>query len=368
MPFEAAEPSWARISRPKWYKGFRRRRVRRTTSSTLLVDAVCRNFLRAAAFLVGCGPLPQRQQRLTVQPSPESQQDLAKFPQQEAILHRQQLSVPPNPARGGGKDSEEQVEDIEQEDFMAAKEPACKRARQTSSLQSARSAIDELMPVVLAVVDVPGDGNCLFSALALHEPSSTAEELRTEVADFLEANAMTQGVHAESWFEESDYLRGSKEDHWGGDTALVAYSLLRQRRVFVHTQEQEGWQPKVVEKTHEGVAVDVSADAAIHLLYNGSDHYTGLVPIEDLTYMEEAWPQPPPPKYFKATAQASIIAAAPLVTGAVSQSVTTEKQVTPDFSGKKRKSAVLQDPVRQLVLSAGSGILSGCCELWVQSR
>ena len=227
---------------------------------------------------------------------------------------------------------------------MAAREPACKRARKTSP-EGARSPANEQMPRVLGAVDVPGDGNCLFSALALHEPSSTAEELRTEVADFLEANAMTQGAHAESWLEESDYLRGSKEDHWGGDTALVAYSLLRQRRIFVHTQEHEGSQPKVVEKTHQGVAVDVSADAAIHLLYNGSDDYTGLVQIEDLTYMEEAWPQPPPPKYFKATAQASVIAAAPLVTGAMSQSVITEKQATPDFSAKKRKSAVLQDPV-----------------------
>ena len=161
---------------------------------------------------------------------------------------------------------------------------------------------------VLAVVTVPGDGDCLFSALALHEDGD-ASALRTEVADFLEERAMEQGAFAEAWLEEAEHLRGSKEDHWGGDTAITAYSLMRQKKVVVHTKAPSSNEVLVADKTHQDVfptagsagSAELAAGGTseIHLRYNGKDHYNGLVQIENTAGMVPAWPQPPPAFYFE---------------------------------------------------------------------
>ena len=156
----------------------------------------------------------------------------------------------------------------------------------------------------LAVVPVPGDGNCLFSALALHEDGDEAA-LRTEVADFLEDHALEQGEFAEAWLEEADYLRGDKEDHWGGDTAITAYSLMRGKQIIVHTKPTGNGEVQVEDKTHQAVSLVNGAAPVIHVLYNGRNHYDGLVHIANTTNMVPAWPQPGPATYFEAAPAAS---------------------------------------------------------------
>ncbi|CAJ1402349.1 unnamed protein product [Effrenium voratum] len=113
---------------------------------------------------------------------------------------------------------------------------------------SSAAAADEVAAIcALAVVDVPGDGNCLFHALATQdEEGCCGEELRAELADFLE--------------------RPSTCECWGGAVAISAYSLLRQRRVFAHV------------KVAGSDVVEVQAE------------------LSDA--MAAAWPQPPPPRYF----------------------------------------------------------------------
>ena len=83
----------------------------------------------------------------------------------------------------------------------------------------------------LAVVDVPGDGNCLFHALAMQdEVGRCGEELRAELANFLESEAFRQDGFEEVWLEEAEHLRGPAAECWGGAVAISAYSLLRPRR------------------------------------------------------------------------------------------------------------------------------------------
>ncbi|CAJ1393587.1 unnamed protein product [Effrenium voratum] len=132
----------------------------------------------------------------------------------------------------------------------------------------------------LAVVDVPGDGNCLFHALATQdEVGRCGEELRAELANFLESEAFHQ-----DGFE-----------CWGGAVAISAYSLLRQRRVFVHVKVAGSDAAEVQDSSH--AVVDADAPVA-HLLYNGVDHYSALIEAELSGAMVPAWPQPPPPRCF----------------------------------------------------------------------
>ena len=109
------------------------------------------------------------------------------------------------------------------------------------------------------------------------------------------------------WLEEAEHLRGPAAECWGGAVAISAYSLLRQRRVFVHVKVAG---PDVVE-VQDSSHVVVDADAPVaHLLYNGVDHYKALIEAE-LSDAMPAWPQPPPPRYFApAVAEAAGAAAA----------------------------------------------------------
>ena len=80
---------------------------------------------------------------------------------------------------------------------------------------------------MLQVTQVAGDGDCLFHALAFFDASDGAA-LRIEVADFMEAHAEEQDGFEAAWFREASKLRESK---WGGHTAIIAFSLLKNTRV-----------------------------------------------------------------------------------------------------------------------------------------
>ena len=154
------------------------------------------------------------------------------------------------------------------------------------------------VPTTLAVIKVQGDGDCLFHALAFCS-GSDGGALRIEVADFLEEEALNQAGFEEAWLEEADKIRRSE---WGGHTVIAAYSLMTKRRVIVHAREMDGG-TKVEEQSHEQLMEKPGAKQ-IHILYNGNDHYDALVQVVDPSGMEPAWPQPPPPTYFKQAEEA----------------------------------------------------------------
>lgn len=153
-------------------------------------------------------------------------------------------------------------------------------------------------PTTLAVIKVQGDGDCLFHALAFCS-GSDGGALRIEVADFLEEEALNQAGFEEAWLEEADHIRRSE---WGGHTVITAYSLMTKRRVLVHTRQADG-SCTVKEQTHHQV-MDKDGAELVHILYNGQDHYDALMEVVNPSGMEPAWPQPPPPTYFKQVEEA----------------------------------------------------------------
>ena len=98
----------------------------------------------------------------------------------------------------------------------------------------------------MRVVKVEGDGDCLFHALAYFE-SGDGGALRIDVADFLEAHALEQDGFEETWLSEAEKLRASA---WGGHNAIIAYSLMKNTRVILHTHHNGAAETIVAEQSH----------------------------------------------------------------------------------------------------------------------
>ncbi|CAE7239321.1 unnamed protein product, partial [Symbiodinium sp. CCMP2592] len=124
----------------------------------------------------------------------------------------------------------------------------------------------------LCLKRMPADDNCLFHALADHS-GQIGQVARAEVIDFLQTAAADQGPYEETWLEEHDYLT-AKSTNWGGDTAIIAFSLLRRKRIMLHWMAGAGLILSD-DKTHEEVAEELGEQESevIHLWYNGINHY-----------------------------------------------------------------------------------------------
>ena len=183
---------------------------------------------------------------------------------------------------------------------------------------------------VLRVVKVDGDGDCLFHALAFVD-GHDGGALRIEMAEFLEEHAHEQAGFHEEWLQEAAKLRCNR---WGGHTVIIAYSVMKNTKVMVHTKEGQGGAVKMEEMSH--AAVQGKDDArVVHILYNGT-HYDALVEITGgLAGMVPAWPQPPPPLYFKAPEQHEEFPS--LAAGAKGQAKPKKQRLTAPRPAKKAK-------------------------------
>ncbi|CAE7506230.1 unnamed protein product [Symbiodinium sp. CCMP2592] len=133
---------------------------------------------------------------------------------------------------------------------------------------------------MLAIKKMSGDGNCLFHALGENTGESGAC-LRALIIQYLRENAEAEEdeeqVHA--WLQESQYLQ-SEPGHWGGDTAIIAFTRMRQQRVRLHWRTPNGdiltserTHSDVDEAAQRGPHAAPNATEVIHLWYNGRDHY-----------------------------------------------------------------------------------------------
>ena len=132
--------------------------------------------------------------------------------------------------------------------------------------------------LVLAVIDVPSDGNCMFHALAV-STGLDGGRLRRDIADYLEQEAYWQDGFEEVWRAESAFLRGAPASCWGGHTALVAFSLMQRVRVILHMPSL--CNASVMEArdvSHSAVQQDNEA-CTVHVWYDGVSHYKGLTPV-----------------------------------------------------------------------------------------
>ena len=152
--------------------------------------------------------------------------------------------------------------------------------------------------ILLAVVPVAGDGNCLFHALA-YQDHRDGGALRHEVAEFMEAEACNQAGFEGAWLDEAEELY---QGTWGGHTAITAYSLLKQVRVEIHTRKPDGT-VEVTDASHENVRGNFRLPVR-RVLYSNQNHYDALMELADGPHdWQPAWNQPAPARYFKEEAK-----------------------------------------------------------------
>ena len=143
---------------------------------------------------------------------------------------------------------------------------------------TSRLACQEHFRGALQLIPMTGDGNCLFHALA-YRTRENAVHLRKDIIQFLRDAAQDQHdeEQEEAWLEEAAYLRGNA--NWGGDTAIVAFTLMRNQRVMLHWRGVDH-RIHTDERTHRNVTMNLDApdEDITHLWYNGEDHYDLLLP------------------------------------------------------------------------------------------
>ncbi|CAE7431406.1 anks1b [Symbiodinium sp. CCMP2592] len=163
-------------------------------------------------------------------------------------------------------------------------------------------SVEEHFRGMLAIKKMSGDGNCLFHALGENTGESGAC-LRALIIQYLRENAEAEEdeEQVQAWLQESQYLQ-SDPGHWGGDTAIIAFTRMRQQRVLLHWRTPNGdiltserTHSDVDEAAQRGPHAAPNATEVIHLWYNGRDHYDLLVPIDRAPPPAPPLPPPPPP-------------------------------------------------------------------------
>ena len=131
---------------------------------------------------------------------------------------------------------------------------------------------------------IPGDGNCLFRAIAQGLSMGDHEHmvLRTAAVNYLRSNRQrfeTYNDSGESWDEFIDHL--GQEGQWAGERAIVALSELFSLNIFVHTPEHMDAPTTFLVK---------NPTQTIHLLYSNHNHYDLLIEsvIEESPKVETA--------------------------------------------------------------------------------
>ena len=122
---------------------------------------------------------------------------------------------------------------------------------------TSRLACQEHFHGTLQLIPMTGDGNCLFHALA-YRTRENAVHLRKDIIQFLRDAAQDQHdeEQEEAWLEEAAYLRGNA--NWGGDTAIVAFTLMRNQRVMLHWRGVDH-RIHTDERTHRNVTMNLDA-------------------------------------------------------------------------------------------------------------
>ncbi|CAE7372635.1 anks1b [Symbiodinium sp. CCMP2592] len=150
-------------------------------------------------------------------------------------------------------------------------------------------SVEEHFRGMLAIKKMSGDGNCLFHALGENTGESGAC-LRALIIQYLRENAEAEEdeEQVQTWLQESQYLQ-SDPGHWGGDTAIIAFTRMRQQRVLLHWRTPNGdiltserTHSDVDEAAQRGPHAAPNATEVIHLWYNGKDHYDLLDAVKSV--------------------------------------------------------------------------------------
>ena len=149
------------------------------------------------------------------------------------------------------------------------------------------------------VVRMRGDGDCLFHALGFVDSMGGNLLRGTLVAFMREEATLLEPAEASIWTEEADALSGNV---WGGHTAIMAYTKMRQRCVILHKRDIVGSMQLLFVK-HDSVPGTAEVQ---HVLYTGGNHYDALLELSNIDGFEPAWEQNLPARYFVPSARNSV--------------------------------------------------------------
>ncbi|CAE7687300.1 L [Symbiodinium sp. CCMP2592] len=126
------------------------------------------------------------------------------------------------------------------------------------------------------IVQQPGDGSCLFHALAFGLGGTSARQLREEAAQLIERQPQSQiiGTALQDWVKMDSgrtvggYVHQLRRGAWGGGIELAV--LAKSRRVMVEVYEARKGGFARIAKFGEG-------RKAVQVLYQGRLHYDALL-------------------------------------------------------------------------------------------
>ena len=133
----------------------------------------------------------------------------------------------------------------------------------------------------MGVISIGQGEDSLFDALAYFD-GYDGKALRIDVANFMEMQAVNQPNHEESelWLQEVCQLRANMP---GTYAAILAYSLMKSRRVLVHAiRASEGAFAIIQEASHPMIYGKEGAQE-VHLLYSEAGHFDALVDLANST-------------------------------------------------------------------------------------
>ena len=172
------------------------------------------------------------------------------------------------------------------------------RARAFSSAAVAGPSVPDITLRRQTVVKQPGDGSCLFHALATYaEAGCTGARMRQRLMIFLAShpelrvagNTLHQWIRFDSGLSLEQYCNSKRIAGWGGGLEMLAFTHAMQRRVRVFeqsTSHEYGVYRRIAEFGQD--LSDTEATPRADILYQGRMHYDVLRPQE----VAEALPQP----------------------------------------------------------------------------
>ncbi|KAL2608280.1 hypothetical protein R1flu_026853 [Riccia fluitans] len=156
-----------------------------------------------------------------------------------------------------------------------------KRANTTTKTKSRGGGGDngkmneQLAPLGLKVVNITGDGNCFFRAVADQLEGNEEEhaKYRRMVVDYLEEHKLEFEPFLEEETPFHEYCNNMREDGtWAGHMELQAMSLASKCNICIHRIMFPRWQ--ILNFQNPGTPI-------LQLSYHGEEHYNSVRPIDD---------------------------------------------------------------------------------------
>jgi len=98
-------------------------------------------------------------------------------------------------------------------------------------------AIQSRIPNGFVIHDIPADGDCMFSSICMYLTNLTHQELRNEIANYLEQHEdeLSPFLDDEDVSSFGEYVESVRSNRWGGQMELEAVSRISNKKILVYT-------------------------------------------------------------------------------------------------------------------------------------